>query len=310
MPVPIPFTDNGPVLKATLFFSDGRFTWSESYYGVGDTDLKAFVGRANALSGVRKQLLGDSVSIFLVRVSDDKVQRDSVVWENGDPGFAGGYATANKGQVVPPAEPPYSCVLVRCEGRDPISGAVGGYRKSIYMSGWPQQDIRDPVGPILSAQSFANFLAFRTYVTKNGWGFLAFRRNADTFGPFQVTKASSLGAGSTNIAITIDPGKANPAIAAKDVVQLQRFKAPAVGGTPGTQLSLNGTYRVDSVVGNVINIIFPGNPADYNFSTPGGTLVKRERWIVPFYDLSIRTETHRKRGGRVFLPLGKSKTRK
>jgi hypothetical protein len=306
-----------PFTRCTFFIRDGRFEWTETYYATAlNLPLDQVMNAARSLADVRTQLManyvGDTtgklgVSLEEIRVSQDDVWRDSLVDKTkGRQGGLGIYPKPGTFAVRP--ERPYSVLLCRSDGNQGADQGV--YRRVLYLGGIPTNVIQDPDNPgILTPPAFSqNFEAFKRELI-----------GPPAFWGFKV-RAKGLPAPEYAINKVVSP----PGLTSCDItVPLAQFIDPTVVVNQPyliirnckfvpTDKTLNGTHSYNKTPD-------PANPGQFlpftwtiNKAHPLGTYQGTGRvrqlvyQVVPFQTLIPDAETHRKRGGRSNLPLGRS----
>jgi hypothetical protein len=292
--VPIPAS----VFKSTMFFADPgtRLAWSESYFTQGSATLGQVFSNAVALCNIRQGMNHPDVQCIGLRSSDENVQRDAILSQ-------GGQNTIQTNGSLPigvnesPAVP-WTTFFTRDE-------FVGGYHSQRYLSGFRANLIQDPVFKNPSPDYAAAFKVYAdALLTGKGmpnanlpWGNLVLS-NAGADRNTQTLQNYTSGVGNT---LTLN------------VLQLGTF---AVGDV----VKVYGANWVKKPIGNgyaiITGIAAAGNqltclaPTTRQGTWLDGGTVQRLRFIfVAYTDIIIRGETHRDRGGRVFLPRGRQRNR-
>lgn len=166
-------------VRATWFFTDPGFSsgWTETLFS-NDSVLQNVMTRAKAYAADRFKLLGNGQSIKAIRVSNDDVRGDSLLFRANQLYLNTGEASDNKvpdEQNVP--DTPWQSILLRFE-----SGA--DYHKSLFFRGIPDYIAINPPGPRIFAD--ANYLKLWNKwvngVLANQWGWLARKRIPDKTG--------------------------------------------------------------------------------------------------------------------------------
>lgn len=290
-----------PTWRVTIFFRDpgSGLSWSEVYWPNGIESTDAALRAGIALANVRSNLNAPQIKTMALRASDELIQRDAyLVTPQEDNTLQGGSSlTFPDGQLQ---EMPYSTVLVRQE-----AGSL--YHAQRYVSGILDDTIVDPPGPNFASPNFAKaWAAFKNQVLGLGknklvgqtWAMLVISKNKLDTVPQPVLAFSPVVAGGSTYTITVPAVQ----VAVGDIVAIRNGKWI---GTP----SGNARYLVTAVNPATGSVTVIGDNAGLIWKS-GGMLVRQRRILVPITDLQVRGETHRKRGGRFFLPLGKSRTKK
>lgn len=297
--------------RATFFFSDGAYSWTETYYMLGAyDDLSLPEANAKKLADLRTMMLpsysgdfmaaGGGPSLDELRVSFDDVWRDSrirVDTRRGAPGAK--YNKELEEESLERPEVPYSTVLVRLEAGDK-------YRRPLYMSAVPQRIIRDPAGPQTRAdpawhKAWVNFE--KELVKADGvWGFKVALKNGD--GVVEKPIQNVVYAGNTA------------------TVQCQGHGLPAtdVDGNPPTciirgvvnsprQKGCNGRRLYTIVNGNTFTVQFDPVGNDPVTYVKGGLVRLLKYEVRKITAIDAVGQTHRKRGVRSGRPLGRSRNR-
>jgi hypothetical protein len=155
-------------IRCNFFFSNGRYGWSETLYPKDPTvDLNAALTLAINYANIRVQLLGFGAQMDEIRVSDDTKFRDDHV--TGLLSNTSSIFTGNNTPVFSSfAIQPYNDVVERCETID------GQYRKTLFLSGYPQYLNVNPWPGVNDLRADANFgapfLAWEQELRTN-WGF-------------------------------------------------------------------------------------------------------------------------------------------
>ena len=262
--------------KLTMFFKDGEYGWSEThYYATVNAPLETVLLQGKVLATVRSTLLGNQPRLTYLRVSYDDVWRDSLIDSRS--------SDVMVNTDGPDAEIPYSVILVRGN-----SGTL--YRKSIYVSGIADSAIVDPAGPKLTADYLKAFKKYFTALT-DFWGFRVIIRDTVT-NPYRDVTAIT---GPAPMTFTV------PAhgLATNDSIRYQGYKDQA-------KASCNGIWTIDKV--DADNFKLRGF-TQFLLPLKFGRIQKRTIGVVPYTELIIVGETHRKRGRPFDSPRGRAKKR-
>lgn len=148
-----------PFYKATFFFAQGKYGWTETWYR-SEADYDDALDNAKELGTKRAAMLGHLTTgaaayLHAVRVSDTIVQRDSLLhqWKEG---ITGSWPDATYA-----ADHPEVAILIRCE-----SGAL--YRRASFLHGNPDK-LWASETYVQDAVWFARFAAWQTEILQRGW---------------------------------------------------------------------------------------------------------------------------------------------
>ena len=319
--------------RATFFITDNRFCWTETYYCTINSALKDVMSEAVSLAVKRVQLLasrnGDITqgpSLDYIRVSFDDTWRDSLI--NTKCKRDGGAVQYNRGLLSQylgapnkggaayitslglSPEMPYSTILLRLQ-----SGTL--YRRSLYLSGSPQEVTIDPPGPqpnlVLAFQDA--LLNFEQELANGKWGIKVMSREA---GPGEEKPVMNPTPPQPNQqAVNFNPDNtATVSIPNHGFPAIDQFKDPPRVIIRGTKYDrptrgVNGTHHYTIKDANTINLAPPVLPAEDVEDPPVYQRGGHARYL--FYvvktidDVQPVSETHRKRGVRSLAPLGRSK---
>lgn len=293
-----PLTQDNTI-KVTLFFRDPGtgLAWSEAYFPTALTSVDAAIIPAIQLMNAREKIDAWPIVNTAVRVSNESIQRDAELILPGPNTYDKGGQTEVFGSPAEPAEVPYSTVLIREQ-----SGSL--YHAQRYLSGIEDRAIVDPPGPDLANKFGANFLQWQQLLYGQGkgkllgttWGFIALSKSANDR---IKTPVLNIGKVLNTYSITVQTMQ----FAVGDIVKV--YGGKFTGNQSGSGYML--VIGIDADARIVTVQPAPGYTAVW---AGGGTLQRLRRIVVPYSSYEIRGETHRKRGGRFFLPRGKSPNRK
>lgn len=283
---------------STFFFRDpgSGLGWSEKYFNDSSANAEDAHTAGINLCNLRTNMNVLAIQTQAVRTSDEKIQRDAYLTEGGQ-SFKGTQLTLASA-LDQDAEMPYSTALVR-----EYNGSR--YHAQRYLSGIPDKVIVDPPGPAPLAAWDNAFDAFKAALsgvsnrkgtTPTTWKFLALSKEPGDTVPSDVL-AVIVNGGLLNITVK------NVNVAVGDVVKIYNATWNVKPTNPGYLI----VTAINPAAGLVTAAYGPGPAPGWLF---GGSL-RRLRYItqaISGYDL--RGETHHKRGGRFFLPLGKSRKAK
>lgn len=287
------------VIKTTLFFRDpgSGLAWSESYIPIGATSVDEVHDDSIKLMVARSNINAWPIVNTAIRISNESIQRDAYLLIPGPNTFEAGGQTETFGGTADPAEMSYSTVLVREQ-------ATSLYHSQRYVSGIPDSAIVDPPGPAMNNVFGANWLKWQNTLYGNfgnknpsrKWGFIVLSKDPLDRVPQPILAfAKPLGAYTFTVASTAG-------YSVGDVVKM--YGAKFVGN-----VTQNG-YMLVLSADNATKQIVVQPPAGSSFDiVQGGRLERLVRIPVTYTSYEIRGETHRKRGGRFFLPRGKSPNR-
>jgi hypothetical protein len=287
--VAIPILKNPP--RVTLFMSGPNSVISESHWHVADNDIDTALGDAYALAEQRASLLGSDGKMVLARVSLDNVYRDSEVVDT---------SLMTPPSANTPCDPRMRNLRIRLEG-------TSLYRKTLYLGLIPDGVV---TASHYDDTGLAGWDALRKVylqllcgqLTKPGsvWGFLVTSKDPALAPVVQIKTATVSASGSILTVVT----KQAHALAANGVVRLKGC-AVAAGLVP----FLNGLYRVQSVVNNnSFTVACKLTAATYTLAR--GTAQNKFKVFQRYTDYFQRDIGYHKRGGRAFLPLGRSRTQR
>ena len=292
--VPIP----PAVFKVQFFFADPgtRLAWSESYFAQGTATLGDVFNNGVALCNIRQVMNHPDVTCIGLRTSDENVQRDAVLSQGGQNGIAqSGSAPIGAGET--PAVP-WTTYFTRDE-------FVGGYHSQRYISGFRANLILDP--PFIR-QDPGFQAAFATYkdalvtgakmpMGNLPWGNLVLS-NVAADRNIQVLQNYAPQTGNTVILTVVALGT----FAVNDVVKV--YNANWAKKPTG-----NGYLLVTKVDITTNQLTCLGAGSRFGLWDDGGTVQRLKFAFVNYKDMILRGETHRDRGGRVFLPRGRQRNR-
>lgn len=287
------------VIKVTLFFRDPgtSLAWSEAYIPTALSSVDAAFGPAVLLMQARAKIDAWPIVNTAIRISNESIQRDADLILPGPNTYEAGGETEVFGGPANPAEVPYSTVLIREQ-----SGSL--YHAQRYLSGIEDITVVDPPGPALGNKFGANFLAWQQMLYGQGkgkllgttWGFIVISKSVNDR---IKTPVLNIGKVLNTYAITVQTMQ----FAVGDIVKV--YGGKFTGAQSGQGYMLVVSVDADSRIVTVQPA--PGYTAVWG---GGGTLQRLRRIVVPYSSYEIRGETHHKRGGRFFLPLGKARPKK
>jgi hypothetical protein len=280
--------------RATFLMEHGKISWSETHWhtvpdsGIG---LDLVLGDAVSLGHLRCGLFGTDLTpdgtpkMPAIRVSFDDTFRDSLL----STATAGNELADAKGEGAAPPEVPWSVILLRLE-----SSSL--YRKNLYLSGVPQLTIIDPPGPQMVAPFQKAFNAWKKELLSGRWGFKVRSKDPAISPENPVLFVTSAGTPPELVIAPIPPGTV---VGDQLIIRGGRYSSgPAVN---------HGTFVVSKIDAGTAQLM--GAPFQGGYT--GGMFVRKLKYVVvPYTDVIVRGETHRKRGVRSGnAPLGRSRNR-
>lgn len=225
-------------IRCQIFFTqslaNGRaYGWTETHYSITGQTLATALDHLRDLAIARSNLLGASVLIPYLRVSNDNVFRDSQVTGGILPtgsNLKGPYY--NRAFALAAADFAYSVALFR------ITGDSDFYRRSLYISGNPdgvqEVDFIIPSGPLGPAWVNA-FGIWRTVLMGGAWGFKVLLQGPGN----PIAQIDDLTAG-------VFTSHAAHGFAQNEMVRVSRF-TPTVGAAAAN--NPNGVWQVRVISG-------------------------------------------------------------
>ena len=272
--------------RATWFFSDGDFGWSETLWESPPTTSYNNVAlNAFNLGNLRLGMCGSTTEYLGFRVSDDLVRRDSYFQETAI--FGNGLGA----KLAPalPSDRAYTTILLRQEAT-PLA------RRLAFLSGIPQGVINNPFNLMtLNAQWLKAFTSWANAISKPNpglfplWGFYGF----DTTAANPATPIINLVPAAGTVTFLANPFVLNQAVFLDQTTPRRPFV---------------GKYQVTGVAGNTITLgrypskKYPGPPVVPPIGWAGTTYVGGGQVrpyvdaVLPITRSFIVGETHRNRG--------------
>lgn len=277
-----------------------KFTWTEKHYALGISNPEGAREIAGILADRRSLLLGWGIVMGKITVSDDDVLRDSLqvnppgnFLANGVPFYNQSFRPALTDTVGDFA---FADVMVRKE-----SGTLK--HTQMYLGGAPDlvqaSNLSIPIDPI-----WVNaFNAYRNYLVQNFGmktlvqGVAAPRRT--------IVQASVVGGGA--LFVTSEPhlfSSGNNVLISGGRVAVENR------GTQRMSTVLPTGYQLVQVV-DATSFRIPGWPTPYTpFAYLGGAIARKNGYEVSAYtNIQLAGFTKRDRGGSLFLPHGRRKTK-
>ena len=289
MPPQIPIV--GTPTRVTMFMNRGNTTIAETHWTqlpIGPTLANP---AATALAKARAKLLGSDATMLLSRMSLDNVFRDSSVIDTS--------------LVVPPTangacDPRDRCDRVRLE-----AGSL--YRKTLYLGLIPDDTVVNSkfkptsvAGYQKAYFAYLNLLGIAGTSNPSIWGMLSVNKDQTACPVVNVKNVAVTGPAPLVTYTTVKPHN----LAVGDVVRVQRTATQA-----GIVLNPVGLFKVVTVPG-VTSFVVANAAVTVPLTFSRGTAQKKQRIYVPYSDWDDRGLGFHKRGGRVFLPLGRQRTQK
>lgn len=145
-----------PVIRSTFFFKQLKWGWSETLFSTAGTREVA-LQQAKDYLPVRVRLNGFETTCEYVRISDDLIKRDSLIWAPPTEDQKSRLITAGESDI------PNTCVVIRLQA-DPVG------RRTLSMRGIPDRIIATgglfTPGGVWSDQ----FRTWRTEIVSGRWG--------------------------------------------------------------------------------------------------------------------------------------------
>lgn len=267
-------------MRVNLFFSDIRGKgWSETYYNMSSSYTLTLT-QAKVLADKRRQINGQGVFLEEIRVSDDEVKNDSMIYALPSADQISQYISS-AGDVASTA------LLVR---------AMSGFqtRRPLYLSGVPD-DYTTANGlwtPSTVWQS--NYNDFRTELISRRWGIKAILTlQPPNVSVFRIAAMSQNLVTGNTLVQTTTPHNFSPG----DLINILGVKG--AGGVRGRHVC--GSLTVPATTGfDIPNTFILGTPTVFGFAQKV-SFVLRE-----IDDATIERVTHRIRG----LPFDHSRGRR
>lgn len=278
--------------RVTMFITTTSKTVSEVHWLVTPgTSAQDGLTAGSQLAALRSAMLCGDGKIIEVRCSLENVFRDSLVDATTADLPPTGFEPENVGN---------DCLKARFEG-------TSLYRRIAYLGAIPDDCITKD-GYVPGANVNFN-KALKLFFTSLGgtpsspnirWGFLVINKNPGVAPVCQIANMQGTAGSNT---VTVQTKQAH-LLANLDVVRLSRV--PNASAT----LPFNQLWQVlvtDATTFQILN--FPTLPA-LLIKGPGGTAQKQIKTIQRYTSAQLDGVGTRKRGGRAFLPLGRSKKKR
>lgn len=292
--------------KCTIFFTDGKYGWSESLWNSSQTTLDRVLEKGITLARKRLPLCGAGPQVPYIRVSDESQYRDSLIetlnlvtikpdGTQATQGTQGGTQPTFIAPVLKPltgidaSDRPYSAILVRNE-----SGTL--YRRLMYLRGCPDSIIVDPIGPTPTKAWYDGFIQWAAELIAGQWRFKVLSREP-TNQPKPITGIFPQAAAEARIK------SAGHGLAVLNEVRV--FNCKGVGPLP------KGIYSVSSIV-DADNFTLVNYKPDIGTISyfGGGKYILRTSVYAPITNTLIRGQTSRKTGRPFDSPRGRRRVKK
>lgn len=266
-------------LRATFFFKDSNgYGWTETIHSQ-KPDLTSIMAAAKDLIVPRRNMLGNTAYLVFIRVSDDLVKRDSLIYQvpAGD--------QQSRGSPEGSADIANTSLVVRLQSNPTV-------RRTLFMRGVPdgivtQSGKYTPSGAF--DQAFTDWLAL---LQTGQW---ACRTKDNAVLPHVITNVVQDLATTNTTITTLD----NHGLTVQDPV--------TITGVRGAK-EVNGTWPLFSVPTPTSVIIkVPRIVSPYG---GGGLLAKIGFLLFPIVDGEVRRVSHRIAGRPFDSPVGRRKARR
>jgi hypothetical protein len=276
--------------RATMFFKQGEFGWSETHWHQNiNITTGALYTASLGLANARAALLDSQSTLNEVRVSQDTVFRDSLVETFIPPlsgaGFGGGGAFGLQ---------PFDVLSLRAEG-------TSQYRKIIYLGGIESSFWSNPFVGISDPGWLAYFNIYKAELLAN-WGFKAQVSPDKTMiniPPPTGYDITAVDPGLPNVYTITHPG---PGFATHQKVRIRGVRmlnprTPRVAGNYVAQVTTATT-----------TIISQNHPPGQQYDPASDGFIWAETVdVIPYTDVIQDNFTHRKRGRPFDEPRGRSR---
>lgn len=275
--------------KISLFFEDGAYGWSESFYLTSVGDLATAVTQGYVLASKRCKMLGSGPVCTYIRATEDPSTRSSIVVNGVSPISAPGvrpYYTTDYG-LNNNSDLPYSVTLLRIEG-----GAA--HRKQLYLSGVADEDQLDPTGNY-SPAFMVYYRAWKAELVAN-WNFKVINKDP---GINPVTNIFSWTPGNpVHLAFGGAGVNDGDSVIIRGVKTLDPTQARLLNGKFTVGQVSAGVWQLNGLAVSAFTII------------KAGTIQRQTSTYVRITDVQIERETHRKRGRPFGSPVGRARSRR
>jgi hypothetical protein len=279
-----------PWPRIQLWMHDEATTISETHWYNSPSGLAAALTQGTALAAIRRGMLPINCFMTEVRASLENVYRDSLVQT-----FTGAFG--NAGFVAPNSNA--DSIGIRLESNATVQGL---YRRISYLGYVPDDAIL--AEEYLPGNNVAYNATLQRYMaalmnTANNLGFLAIIKNPGISPRVPVVQVT--GTLGTNVC-TVTTSAAS-LLAIGNVFRLTGVATPK--GAP----TLNRLWVVENIAGNVITFFLDSVLTVNVALNAGGFVMKMLKTFQPYTNSYLDGLRNRKRGGRAFLPLGRSRRR-
>jgi hypothetical protein len=267
------------IYRATFFFTDTNgYGWSETFFNQGVT-LEAVRDVAKQLVPRRVAILGRGVRLRFLRVSDDLIKRDSLIYD----------VPSEDGQLKDPnidtSDLANTCVWCRLQ-------ATAMVRRPFPLAGIPDNVVQPSGAFNQDAAWMTAFQAWTNAVKNGGWAIKAKNTAVPQFAIVTIQQDAATGD------ITIEHAGANQFVQ-NDAIQIKGVR----GAT-----QCNGLFYVFKVTAPTFLVI--KSRRLINPYTGGGTVGKVGFTLNNITEISPRRSGTRKRGRPFDSPIGRRRARK
>ena len=251
-----------PQLRATFFFKDsGGYGWSETIHST-KPDLTACLAAASSLAAFRISCLGGTSYLPFVRVSDDEVKRDSLIFKVPPGDMFNTSAAGTSSDIA------NTSLTVRLSST-PLR------RRTLYMRGIPDDVVKNS-GLYTPSQNFQGaFDQWFIQLKTDAW---AIRGKSGVALPHTIGLIAQNGTSGDIAVTTLDPH----GLAQNDTIVIRGVK----GAT-----ALNGTWRVFHVT-DTTNFTLKSQSI-LKIWTGQGTVTKQAMDLLNITDGEIMGVSHR-----------------
>jgi hypothetical protein len=288
-----------PNVRLTTFFEQDQYGWTESLWTQTSfsTLAAAETNAANYLNA-RVKLLAPPCKITEGRLSFIDGSRETKVVDPKLYVHTYNPPPLSNGEI-PASDWSFDAIKIRCEDD-------GGHRKILYLSGYPfivsSTNPVDTPGVVLQGDFLKNYRAWIQLLTIT-WGWRGKKLAADGQPTYPAVSVVHNPALNNDIQVSfVAPGVP---VAVGDVVQLTRF--PHLYGSPQ---QINGLWRVENIDTTTapgfqrLTFYYSSAINLQNLRSFGYAMLNVYR-VYPIFSAVATGITHRKRGGRINLPLGR-----
>lgn len=280
--------------KATFFFQDDAYGWSETFYTIPFTTLANLIAQAVVLASLRVKMLASGPFNTAIRCSVEGDYRRSQTVPGVAPIRLPGLRPVydkNYGGAGLDSDLPYSVTLLKMAGGE-------RYRRVMYLSGVADSEQLDPVGNY-GAEFMKLYGVWVKELTSGRWGFKAVNTDPGTNPLKTITNVSN----ASPFMITCPGhGFATGSSVRISGVKLLTTDVNGVNTTP----RINGVWGVANNTADTFTLIGSTGTATY---IAGGTAQQRTPVVTPITAVNIERETRRARGLPFGHPVGRRRSR-